>query len=209
MTKKDFDSIMRITAYLTIISAAAYISLTNSTFNLVTVSRSASSAFTIVSVFWWFYFKWGWKLKIFSWILYRPNLNGTWSGTLESDFMKDGVRIPIKQFHIVVRHSFLTLHVKTYTESYTGVSYVEAIKFKEAVGLKKLVYLYRQETSQNLESASQLGGAELELLGPDLKRLAGKYWTNTKTQGEIKLEFVSDKQVDSFEDAVNLRNNGK
>ena len=45
---------------------------------------SSVKTISILTVWWWFYFKIGWKLPLIKKILPRINLNGTWFGEYES-----------------------------------------------------------------------------------------------------------------------------
>ena len=48
------------------------------------------------------------------------------------------------------------------------------------------------------------GATELRLIESNPNRFEGKYWSNIKTNGTLKLKFLSKKIVDSYEDGLNL-----
>lgn len=52
--------------------------------------KAAFSATLALSVWWWFYFNYGWKIKWFNLILYKENIHGTWFGKYESTSIDTG-----------------------------------------------------------------------------------------------------------------------
>ena len=139
-------------------------------------------------------------------IFYRPNLNVTWSGKLISDWKdENGNSIAPLDFFIVVRQSFIRIHFTTFTEAFVGISYAETFSLDKETGLKNIAFLYRKDTSQSNDDILKEGATELRLILLDKdKRMEGKYWSNTKTQGSINVDFVNNKQVDSFAGAKKL-----
>lgn len=180
--------------------------LCNETFDFTNFYRGVSFSITIVTLFWTFHFTYGWKLSGLNQIFYRPNLNGTWKGYLISDWKdSDGKTIPPKEIFIVIRQSFLRIHFTTFTDTFVGYSYSETFALKKETGLKNVAYLYRKDTSQSNEDDLREGATELRLVNDhNFKKLDGKYWTNTKTQGRIVVDFLNEKHVDSFESAKKL-----
>lgn len=207
MSKEDFNNFIRVSIFGGVLLAILYLSFQEKEDDITIIVRAASFAWTILSIFWWLFLKWGWQYWPFTLLFYRPNLNGTWIGTLKSDYKEEGIQIEPKPFCIVIRQTFLSIHIKTYTTTSSGASYVEALILDKEIGTRTLAYLYRQDSSRIRGNKSQLGGAELRMILSTINKLEGRYWTNSKTQGEVNLNFVSRKQVDSFNDAINLQEN--
>ena len=203
MKKDELKLIVTISIALSTIISVAYIISIGKQFNLSNGIRAISSGISITTLFWVFYVSNGWKLWGLNKIFYRPNLSGTWSGFLKSDWKDEsGKTIGNRKFYIVIRQSFLRIHLTTFTDSFTSISYSESLSLKKEAGLKNVAYLYRKETSQYDESKIlQEGGAELRVINSNPKKLEGKYWTNRKTNGKIEVSFVSKNIVDSFDDA--------
>lgn len=172
-------------------------------YDLISFYRGVSFSISFVTIFWTFYFSYGWKFWGLSKIFYRPNLNGTWKGQIVSDWKDEqGFTIPPKEIYIVIRQNFLRIHFTTFTDSFVGYSYSETFNLKKETGLKNVAYLYRKDTSQNNDADLREGATELRLIyDSNFKKLDGKYWTNTKTQGRITVEFLSKAHLDSFESA--------
>lgn len=204
MKQVELNKIVNISVGISAGITLAYLFYLN-TIDVVTFFKGVSFSLPIVAVFWAFYFRYGWKWCLFDQLFYRPNLNGTWSGELTSDW-KDGLGKPVppKQFFIVIRQSFLRIHFTTLTKNFVGLSYAETFTLKKETGLKNLVYLYRKETSQSNDEDLREGATELRLIiSEDYRKLEGKFWSNTKTQGTISVRFLTEKHFDSFNCAIN------
>lgn len=202
MKKDELNRIIYISIAISASLTLIYL-LINRTYELITFFRGASFSITGVTLFWTFYFACGWKLWGFNKIFYRPNLNGTWKGLIISDWKDpDGNLIAPKEIYIVIRQNFLRIHFTTFTDTFVGYSYSETFNLKKETGLKNVAYLYRKDTSQSNEDDLREGATELRLIDDsNFKMLDGKYWTNTKTQGKITVEFFNENYVDSFESA--------
>ena len=202
MKKEELNKTIYISITISACLTLIYI-LQNNTLDLITFYRGASFSITLVTLFWTFYFAYGWKFWGINKIFYRPNLNGTWKGLIISDWKdENGNLIPPKEIYIVIRQNFLRIHFTTFTNTFVGYSYSETFSLKKETGLKNVAYLYRKDTSQNIDEDLREGATELRLINDNnFKKLEGKYWTNTKTQGKISVGFFNKNHVDSFESA--------
>jgi len=209
MKKDELKLIVTISIALSTIIGVAYIIILDKVFNLFDGLRAISFGITLTTLFWTFYFSYGWKYWALNKIFYRPNISGTWSGVLKSDWInEEGDKVGDIEFYLVIRQSFLRIHFTTFTNSFIGTSYSETISLKKETGLKNVAYLYRKETSQDDNKILQEGATELRLIDSKPRELVGKYWSNQKTNGKIGVSFVSSKIVDSFNDAKSLKGNG-
>lgn len=213
MKKAELKIIVLISIGLALVLAILYLTYYKLELNLTNGIRGASLGLSATTLFWTFYLSWGWKFPLLNKIFYRPNINGTWSGKLISDWKdKNGEVVPPKDFFIVIRQSFLRIHFTTFTDNFVGVSYSETFSLNKERGIKNVTYMYRKDTSQNNDEVLQEGAAELRLIEASERKLEGKYWSNKKTNGTIRLTFIKNKHVDSFEEAtrlVKIKPNGK
>jgi hypothetical protein len=208
MKKDELKLITTISIAIATIIGVVYIIILDKKFNLPDGLRAISFGITLTTLFWAFYFSYGWRWWALNKIFYRPNLSGTWSGTLQSDWENEkGEKVGEIEFYLVVRQSFLRIHFTTFTDSFIGTSYSETLSLKKETGLKNVAYLYRKETSQDDNEILQEGATELRLVDSKPMELVGKYWSNQKTNGKIDVSFLSEKIVDSFNDAKSLKNN--
>lgn len=208
MKKDELKLIVTISIVLATLIGVVYIIIIDKKFSLSYGSRAVSFGITITTLFWAFYFSYGWKCWGLNKLFYRPNLSGTWSGILKSDWEDgNGKKVGDIEFYLVIRQSFLRIHFTTFTNSFIGTSYSETMALKKETGLKNVAYLYRKDTSQDDNEILQEGASELRLIDSNPRELIGRYWSNQKTNGKINVSFVSSKIVDSFNDAKSLKNN--
>ncbi len=208
LKKEELKNIVFISIALAAIIAVIYLYTLSSDLTLPYIGRAVSFGITLTTLFWTYYFTTGWKWKISNWIFYRPNINGTWSGTIISDYVDtNGNKVPPIEFYIVIRQSFIKLHFTTFTKDFVGVSYSETFALNEDKGLKNVAYLYKKDSTQSNDEHLREGATELRLiLGKDEKILEGKYWSNSKTQGTVSVTQISEKHVDSFTNAKKIEN---
>lgn len=206
MRKEEIKLIVYLSIALASILTLTYLVCFSTKIELITIFRGVSFSITAVTFFWTFYFSYGWTFWPFNKLFYRPNINGTWAGTLISDYKgENGKGVPPIEFYIVVRQSFIRIHFTTLTKDFVGLSYAETFSLDKDTGLKNIAYLYRKDSSQLDDNILREGATELRLiLSKDEKRLKGKYWSNTKTQGSISVIFLNCQKVDSFEHAQTL-----
>ena len=209
MKKNEIKLIVTISVALAATIALIYLWVLNVPIDKTNVLKGMSFGLSITTAFWIFYFYWGWRVRPFSYIFYRPNLNGTWSGKLYSDWKDDkGNTIPAKEFHIVIRQSFHRIHFTTFTDGFVGTSYAETFRLDKDEGLKNVAYLFIKDTSQTSSSSIHEGATELRLIESNPRLLEGKYFSSQKTNGKIEVSFIAENHVDSFQDASGLKGNG-
>lgn len=205
LKKEELKNIIYLTISISSVLSIGYIYFLNLTLNGSNLFRSISFGITLTTSFWVFYFSKGWKWPLLKNIFYRPDVNGTWKGILESDFTIDGKKIDPKEFYIVIRQSFIRIHFTTFTNDFVGMSYAETFTLNKDKGMKNVAYMYKKDSSQKNDDVLREGATELRLIISDNEKvLEGKYWSNTKTQGKISVKHISNIYVDSFNNAQKL-----
>jgi hypothetical protein len=135
--------------------------------------------------------KWAWTWRGLRWLSKRPDLRGTWKGNIKSDW-EDPVaqqRRAAIEIYVVVRQTFSTLDVRLFSAESTSQS-LSANIVTDAVGLHTVAVTYLNTPSVlHLEhSPIGHGGMLLGVRGDGrIHQLDGKYWTDRKTKGEVKL----------------------
>ena len=168
--------------------------------------RAFSAGLSAVTLFWVFYFQWGWRWPVLEKLFDKPNLNGTWIGKLITDWKDpDGQGIGARQFVLVVRQTFLRLHVVTFTDTFIARSYAESVWINRQRGIKRLIYLYAHDSTTVGDEGNREGATELRIEGEPPARMIGRYWSNTKTNGSIEVERVSSEHAEAFQDAMQMR----
>jgi hypothetical protein len=140
--------------------------------------------------------KWGWKFKIFrGWLVPFPNLNGTWTGLIFSDWKNPDTGekpapIPVM---LTVNQSFFHISCMMHTSEMESSSYAEGFLIDSDRQLKKVAYSYTSKPRLSLSERSipHDGTAVFQIIEKPKRKLKGRYWTERLTKGEIVLEYHS------------------
>jgi hypothetical protein len=127
--------------------------------------RSVTYGLTCTTILLGAFFKLAWRSPRISQWMRRPIVHGVWRGTLRSDFRQDDkpkLEIPII---FVIRQTYLTISIESFTKY--------------------------QEGESKLEALIQNGRTDATRLIDNSTRLRGHYWTNTPTHGDLELELIS------------------
>jgi hypothetical protein len=149
-----------------------------------------------------------WKHPRLAKLLGRRMVHGLWWGELHSNYVDtNGVRVskPI-EIAFVIRQTFLTLSIKSYTADIPGESILETLHAHPVDGDAKLRYAYEMIRWANSENKAIRGYGDLVLGGGDME-LAGDYWTNSPSAGRVFLKLLSRdcEDVRSFSDAQRMK----
>ena len=169
---------------------------------------SAVKVSTILTGWWMFYFRMGWKIPLLQKILYKINLEGTWFGTYESISQKDNKKYK-GEIGLRIKQDFLTISIISFTEKYRNFSYSEELKYEEKSNMHELVYVYSQKENSISDRDSRNGASELKLMfdnARNIQRLEGDFWTCIGSKGVLKVSKISKKVVDTFEEAKEIYN---
>ena len=115
----------------------------------------------------------------------RPIVHGVWRGTLRSDFRqsdKAQLEIPII---FVIRQTYLTISIESFTKSQEGESKLEALIQNGRTEATRLCYVFELRRQYQGENKLTTGSGELRLID-NSTRLRGHYWTNTPTHDAWK-----------------------
>ena len=159
--------------------------------------------------------KYLWSWKIFKgWFVKRPDLRGSWEVELISSWINPETGKGIEPIHgyAVVRQSLTSLSVRLMTKESRSVLVAHSIDQQEDESLYKLVAVYRNEPSIELQgkrSEIHHGSFALEVHGSPVYELKGHYWTDRGTKGSMKLSNNVDKLYDTYEQAQLLESKPK
>lgn len=169
------------------------------------IFRAASSAVAISGCVFWVFHRYAWRLWKFPEWLRRPVVSGTWAGSLTSDYKAEGdhSNVPIVlPIVFVIRQTFMTISIQSFTERQAGESRVEALILNPRTGHFRLAYVFELKNEYPGHNRLTNGAGDLRLYG-DGTELRGQYWTDSPTHGTINLLKVdeSSDSVQRFEDA--------
>ncbi|PSD19231.1 hypothetical protein C7E19_01310 [Stenotrophomonas maltophilia] len=105
----------------------------------------------------------------------------------------------------VIRQTYFFLSVQSFTERQPSKSTIEVLGTDEKSSDTRLAYVYEMRRLAYGENKITTGYGDL-ILQDSGTVLAGDYWTNSPTQGQLKLSFVSDEcdGLNSFESTMRL-----
>ncbi|QDE69475.1 hypothetical protein BHS09_22220 [Myxococcus xanthus] len=152
--------------------------------------------------------KWLWKWRhLHPWLVPNQNLNGTWRGTLQTNWQdprslqRPG---PIEVF-VIVRQTYSTVSARLLTDESESDLLVGKFVVSED-GVADLLGMYRNTPKQSLRTRSPIhhGAFRLRLEGTPVMTLAGEYWTDRNTMGELRLTEHVDAKAHGVEHARTL-----
>ncbi|NOK02938.1 MULTISPECIES: hypothetical protein [Myxococcus] len=151
---------------------------------------------------------WAWRLRILSgWFVPRPDLRGTWCVELQSDWKDPSTNKMVgpRTAYLVVRQTFSTLSIRMLTAE--SASELVAAEINKSVdGTYRLAAVYRNEPKLSVRDRSPIhyGAIVFDVQGEPVKELAGHYWTDRNSRGELRTLARHDSIVGSFSEAQDL-----
>lgn len=132
----------------------------------------------------------------------RPNIRGTWRGTLASHWEdpETGERVaPDPEVYLVVRQTFWSVSANLITKESKSCS-TTAVVEDDGCGQYQLVAVYRNTPRAAVRHRSEVhhGAFKLDIGGEPVNRLEGYYWTDRNTIGEFEFDRRSDTTVESY-----------
>ncbi len=133
---------------------------------------------------------WAWRFRILhGWFVPRPDLRGTWRVELQSDWKdpKTGAVIGPIVAYLVVRQTFSSLSIRMLTAE-SASELVAAEINKAGDGTYRLAAVYRNEPKLSVRDRSPMhyGALVLDVQGDPVEGLAGYYWTDRSSRGELR-----------------------
>lgn len=196
---------IRVGAYVLIAILAVVSWTTSGALNLEPAKYLSATVF-IGSALFMAWELWVWR---FPWVQLIPGVplcvRCTWKGTLESSWINpSGQKIAPKDAYLVVRQNFSRVHVTLLTNESKSESSLAAVT--ETEGLSVLHYLFFNKPKLKHEVISRMhhGSTTFEVSGKPARRMAGHYWTDRDTKGELDFDRHSKKIADDYEEAASF-----
>ncbi len=167
---------------------------------LTSAWRAISYGLTCITFLFGVFLKLAWRSPRVARWMRRPIVHGVWRGTLSSDYKQTGktpLDIPIV---FVIRQTYLTISIESFTKFQEGESKLEALIQNGKTEATRLSYVFELRRQYQGENKLTTGAGDLRLIN-ESKNLKGHYWTNSPTFGELQLELLSREcdGVDCFE----------
>ena len=145
-----------------------------------------------------------WKHPNLAWLMGKRMVHGLWWGELKTEFKPTEGADPLPPIPIafVVQQSYFFLTIQSYTPSLPARSTLETMVVEPRSSIAQLQYVFEMRRLQDAEDKLTTGYGDLRLMSGD-KRLEGYYWTNSPTQGQLQLRFVTQAcdGINSYESA--------
>jgi hypothetical protein len=169
--------------------------------------RFYSAAVLTATALLWLWDRVLWKVPVIQRLGIVPrDISGTWKGTLESSWTEpeSGLALPPKAAYLVVRQTASAVSALLLTDESRSTSTLGLASHGE--GAASLDYIYFNRPDSKLQKRSRMhdGSASLTISGLPPTRLAGHYWTNRGTQGELKFDERRRHLAEDYEAAVGL-----
>lgn len=207
LTGPELQRLLKVFCFLVAGVWAAYVGanmlLAAHPLDLVEIVRAFSMAVTVSGFAFALLYSASWKYERLGRWLKRPLVHGVWCGTLVSDYKaKEGVELHIP-IVFVIRQTYLSLSVQSYTPTQLGTSTLEALVQDARNGDTRLRYVFELTRLYKNENKVTKGAGELRLQNK-ASELRGFYWTSTPTHGELRLQLASRncEEIDCFEAAL-------
>ncbi|GHV85653.1 hypothetical protein AGMMS50230_12610 [Spirochaetia bacterium] len=176
--------------------------------NIVDFLELIPDVVTIDSIAIFIFTKWLWKYRIFKkWLVPFPNLNGTWTGNIYSDWINPETNqstppIPVM---LTIKQTFFNISCLMQTTEMKSYSNIEGFSIDEDRQVKQITYSYtsRPRIVLNQRSLPHDGTIVFDILEKPDRKLKGRYWTERKTKGEIILTFYSNELYDDLVPEIN------
>lgn len=151
---------------------------------------------------------WAWRLRLLrGWFVPRPDVRGTWRVELRSDWKDPGSGQTVAPIagYMVARQTFSKLSLRLLTaESSSELVAVEINKALDGTYRIAAVYLNVPALSVRARSPIHYGALVLDVQGDPVTSLAGHYWTDRSTSGELQTLGRHSKVASSFDHASKL-----
>lgn len=173
---------------------------------LMLLVKALPTGVTLSMVLLGFFSKRTWRSGRLSKLLGRPSVHGIWYGHLQTTWKDDKGEVPAPiPIVFVIRQTYFFLSVQSFTERQPSKSTIEVLGTDEKSSDTRLAYVYEMRRLAYGENKITTGYGDL-ILQDSGTVLAGDYWTNSPTQGQLKLSFVSDEcdGLNSFESTMRL-----
>jgi hypothetical protein len=147
--------------------------------------------------------RWSWRWPGIRSLVGRPDLQGTWKGSIKpsAKTINHNARIEPVEVFVIVRQTFSTLHIRLLSPESQSFS-LAATLVAEAPEQYTITWVFRNEPRLLVQDRSRvhLGGGFLRL-GGEGRSMSGHYWTDRYTAGELDLVLLSRARAGDYESA--------
>lgn len=149
--------------------------------------------------------KWAWKWRIFKdWLVPFPDLQGTWQGIIMSSWVdpKTNDRVAPIPCILSIKQSFTKISCVMRTMEMASYSFAEDFRIEADNQIRQFCYSYTSRPLPSVTDRSPIheGTIIFTIIGKQVKKLSGYYWTARKTTGEVELIYRCKDILDEMPD---------
>jgi len=166
------------------------------------LARPIGAASSAAAIFVLLFDRYIWRWPGVSHLVKRPNLRGTWRGSLASHWVdpSTGKRIaPDPEIYLVIRQTYWSASVRLITRESKSTSMIASVE-PDGNGAYGLFAIYRSTPRASVRHRSPIhhGALMLDVSGSPPALLEGFYWTDRTTLGEINLQVRFRRLVNDY-----------
>lgn len=154
----------------------------------------------------WLIDKYGWKYKIFKWLVDIPNINGRYKGKLVSSFIDNNGNNTEMDCIIEISQTASKIELYAYfgniasnqQSSETEKTYIHISKLDNDQFQLEGIFTNKPEITQTINPVQSLNshkGALILKYYPDIKTLKGEYFNQRLNKGSIEVTFEQKKLI--------------
>ena len=170
-----------------------------------------SNLIAVGSAAWFTFARFAWRWPSVKQLVGRPDLNGSWFGVLQSQWIDPatGVQVPPIRIGFVVKQRFDAITLTMISPESRSVTVTASLTQDEA-GEWTVTAVYRNEPGLAVRHRSAIhhGSFRLRVIDASERRLDGDYWTERSTRGSITVEHVTKRRVFDHAALGQLADNG-
>lgn len=156
------------------------------------------------SVAFFLFDRWLWRWPLIQRIHARPVLDGTWHGEIKSTWAPDGGEgTLVSDVFLVFRQRFWSVSFRLLTPE-SESSPVTATLSAAEDRVCRFVGVYRNEPDAAHRSRSGIhyGTLTMRIPSQNVGELAGKYWTDRETTGDLVVRRITDRHINSHDEGL-------
>jgi len=169
--------------------------------------RFFSIAVLVCSVLLFVWDQWAWKLRPFQLLPgVTRDISGTWETTLESLWIDPTTKKspPAKTVYVVIRQTSSSASVTLISDESKSKSSLARVIKEDGSWLIHYVYTNVPRVDLRGHSPIHHGSGVLSIVGNPAQRIAGSYWTDRDSKGQLTLNRRSKKSAEDFQGGVEL-----
>lgn len=149
--------------------------------------------------------RWAWAWRGIALSVSRPDVRGTWKGVLRSNWKAEASNSPAEpiEAYLSIYETYSCLIIRLFTAESQSVT-LNAVIDHGHDGTCSVIGVYRNEPKLSVRDRSPMHYGSFVLRIEAVTALAGHYWTDRSTNGEMEFQRVSAERATNYASARTL-----